>query len=97
MKASLEALVEFYDRQDMLDLYSALEAAMAKRKNIKPNLDYPSGPVYNLIGFDTATFTPLFAAARITGWSAHIMEQFASNSLIRPLSVYTGPAERHLP
>ncbi|MEO6827397.1 MAG: bifunctional 2-methylcitrate synthase/citrate synthase [Microbacteriaceae bacterium] len=96
MKASLETLVDFYDRHDMLELYSALEAAMAERKNIKPNLDYPSGPVYNLIGFDTATFTPLFAAARITGWCAHVMEQLASNSLIRPLSVYNGPAQRHL-
>jgi citrate synthase len=48
------------------------------------------------MGFDTETFTPLFAAARIAGWTAHIMEQYASNSLIRPLSLYTGEAERHL-
>ena len=40
--------------------------------------------------------TPLFAAARVTGWTAHIMEQLASNSLIRPLSLYNGPDERHL-
>ncbi|MGH2900409.1 MAG: citrate/2-methylcitrate synthase, partial [Solirubrobacteraceae bacterium] len=86
-----------YDRQDMLDLYNALESAMNDRKNIKPNLDYPSGPAYNLMGFDTATFTPLFAAARITGWTAHIFEQYASNSLIRPLSLYNGAEERHLP
>lgn len=97
MRASLEALVEHYDRQDMLDLYDALEKAMGDRKNIKPNLDYPSGPAYNLMGFDTETFTPLFAAARVTGWTAHIFEQYAANSLIRPLSLYTGPAERHLP
>ena len=96
MRASLEALVEHYDRQDMLDLYDALEAAMGERKNIKPNLDYPSGPAYNLMGFDTDTFTPLFAAARVTGWTAHVFEQYAANSLIRPLSQYTGPAERHL-
>jgi 2-methylcitrate synthase len=96
MRASLEALVEHYDRQDMLDLYDALENAMGERKNIKPNLDYPSGPAYNLMGFDTETFTPLFAAARVTGWTAHVFEQYAANSLIRPLSQYTGPAERHL-
>lgn len=96
MRASLESLIEFYDRPDMLELYTVLETGMAERKNIKPNLDYTSGPVYNLIGFDTATFTPLFAAARVVGWTAHVMEQFASNSLIRPLSVYNGPAERHL-
>ncbi|KQV06585.1 bifunctional 2-methylcitrate synthase/citrate synthase [Leifsonia sp. Root112D2] len=96
MKAALDTLVEHYDRPELLELYTALEGAMAERKNIKPNLDYPSGPVYNLMGFDTETFTPLFAAARITGWTAHIMEQLASNSLIRPLSVYNGPEERHL-
>ncbi|GAA4137585.1 bifunctional 2-methylcitrate synthase/citrate synthase [Leifsonia shinshuensis] len=96
MRASLETLAEHYDRQDLLDLYNALEQAMGDRKNIKPNLDYPSGPAYNLMGFDTETFTPLFAAARVTGWTAHIFEQYAANSLIRPLSLYTGPAERHL-
>ena len=96
MRASLEQLVDHYDRQDLLDLYDALEKAMGDRKNIKPNLDYPSGPAYNLMGFDTDTFTPLFAAARITGWTAHVFEQYAANSLIRPLSLYDGPAERHL-
>ncbi|MGO4343813.1 citrate/2-methylcitrate synthase, partial [Pedococcus sp. 2YAF34] len=96
MKAALETLVDHYDRPEMLELYTALETAMDERKGIKPNLDYPSGPAYNLMGFDTETFTPLFAAARIAGWTAHIMEQYASNSLIRPLSLYTGEAERHL-
>ncbi len=96
MKAALVTLTEHYDRADLLELYTALETAMDDRKGIKPNLDYPSGPAYNLMGFDTETFTPLFAAARIAGWTAHIMEQYASNSLIRPLSLYTGAAERHL-
>ena len=96
MRAALEVLVDHYDRPEMLELYTALETAMDERKGIKPNLDYPSGPAYNLMGFDTETFTPLFAAARIAGWTAHIMEQYASNSLIRPLSQYTGQPERHL-
>lgn len=96
MKASLEKLVEHYDRQDLLDLYNTLESAMNDRKNIKPNLDYPSGPAYKLMGFDTETFTPLFAAARVAGWTAHIAEQYAANSLIRPLSLYNGAVERHL-
>lgn len=96
MKAALDRLVEHYGRQDLLDLYDRLEAAMTERKNIKPNLDYPSGPAYHLMGFDTATFTPLFVAARVTGWTAHVMEQRAANSLIRPLSAYNGPDERHL-
>jgi 2-methylcitrate synthase len=97
MEAALKTLIAEYDRQDLLDLYDALNNAMQQAKAIKPNLDYPSGPAYNLIGFDTNMFTPLFVAARITGWTAHIAEQLASNALIRPLSVYNGVDERHVP
>jgi 2-methylcitrate synthase len=70
---------------------------MGRAKDIKPNLDYPSGPAYSLIGYDTEMFTPLFVASRITGWTAHIMEQLGANALIRPLSLYNGPDERHVP
>ncbi len=96
MRAALETLVAEYNRPDLLELYLALETAMTERKNILPNLDYPSGPAYNLIGFDTEMFTPLFVASRVTGWTAHIMEQLASNALIRPLSAYNGQDERHV-
>ena len=96
MRASMVELIDYYNRPDVLDLYEGLEAAMTERKGILPNLDYPSGPAYHLMGFDTLTFTPIFVAARITGWTAHIMEQVASNSLIRPLSAYNGVDERHL-
>jgi len=96
MEAALKTLVDEYDRPDALALYDALNDAMQSRKSIKPNLDYPSGPAYNLIGYDTDMFTPLFVASRITGWTAHIMEQLASNALIRPLSVYNGVDERHV-
>ena len=58
---------------------------MYEAKGLHPNLDYPAGPAYHLIGFDTPTFTPIFVAARLPGWTAHIAEQFAGNSLIRPL------------
>ncbi|GEK79622.1 bifunctional 2-methylcitrate synthase/citrate synthase [Agrococcus baldri] len=96
MRAALERLAEHYERPDMLEMYTALEQAMADRKPIKPNLDFPSGPAYALIGFDVPIFTPLFVAARVTGWTAHIIEQRASNALIRPLSAYSGPDERHV-
>ncbi|MDQ1526007.1 MAG: hypothetical protein QOG18_620 [Microbacteriaceae bacterium] len=96
MKAALDTLVAEYDRPDIGELYDTLETAMRERKNIKPNLDYPSGPAYHLIGFDTGMFTPLFVVSRISGWTAHIMEQLDSNSLIRPLSLYNGPNERHI-
>ena len=96
MKAALEKMVAHYDRPEMMGLYDGLEQAMAEAKAIKPNLDYPTGPTYHLMGFDTDMFTPLFIAARITGWTAHIMEQRASNALIRPLSAYNGVPERHV-
>ena len=96
MKAALDTLVEHYDRPDVAALYDALEGEFVSRKGIYPNLDYPSGPAYNLIGFDTLTFTPLFIASRVTGWTAHVMEQTASNALIRPLSAYNGLDERHI-
>ncbi|MFT4220066.1 MAG: bifunctional 2-methylcitrate synthase/citrate synthase [Microbacterium sp.] len=96
MKAALDTLVEHYDRPEVAALYDALESEFVSRKGIYPNLDYPSGPAYSLIGFDTLTFTPLFVAARVTGWTAHVMEQLAANALIRPLSAYNGPDERHV-
>ncbi|QHK18752.1 bifunctional 2-methylcitrate synthase/citrate synthase [Pseudarthrobacter psychrotolerans] len=97
MKAALDKMIAHYGRPELLGLYNGLEQAMDEAKAIKPNLDYPAGPTYHLMGFDTHTFTPLFVASRITGWTAHIMEQAASNSLIRPLSEYNGPEERHVP
>ncbi|AWB89836.1 bifunctional 2-methylcitrate synthase/citrate synthase [Salinibacterium hongtaonis] len=96
MKKALDTLIEHYDRPDMAELYDRLEAAMDARKAIKPNLDYPSGPAYSLMGFDTELFTPLFVASRVTGWTAHILEQLEANALIRPLSLYVGPDERHV-
>ncbi|WP_152362433.1 bifunctional 2-methylcitrate synthase/citrate synthase [Microlunatus speluncae] len=96
MKKALDSLAAHYDRPDVLELYSTLESEFFVRKGIYPNLDYPSGPAYHLMGFDTEIFTPLFIASRVTGWSAHVLEQLAANTLIRPLSAYNGPDERHL-
>ena len=96
MKAALDTLIAHYGRPDVAELYDKLESEFVSRKGIYPNLDYPSGPAYDLIGFDVLTFTPLFIASRVTGWTAHIMEQAASNALIRPLSEYNGPGERHI-
>ena len=96
MEQALGTMVQHYGRGELMGLYDGLEAAMDEAKGIKPNLDYPAGPTYHLMGFDTEMFTPLFIASRITGWTAHIMEQRADNSLIRPLSTYSGPEERHL-
>ncbi len=75
-------------------IYDIVEKVMIERKNIHPNVDYPTGPTYHLMGFDTDFFTPIFVISRITGWSAHIMEQHAANKLIRPLASYKGSQHR---
>ena len=75
-------------------IYDIVEKVMIKEKNIYPNVDYPTGPTYHLMGFETDFFTPIFVISRITGWSAHIMEQHAANKLIRPLASYKGSKHR---
>ncbi|MDC3185284.1 bifunctional 2-methylcitrate synthase/citrate synthase [Candidatus Pelagibacter sp.] len=75
-------------------IYDIVEKVMIERKNIHPNVDYPTGPTYHLMGFDTDFFTPIFVISRITGWSAHIMEQHSTNKLIRPLAAYNGSKYR---
>ena len=77
-----------------IKIYDIVKNVMIERKNIHPNVDYPTGPTYHLMGFDTDFFTPIFVISRITGWSAHIMEQHTANKLIRPLSKYSGEEHR---
>ncbi|MGA7053927.1 MAG: bifunctional 2-methylcitrate synthase/citrate synthase [Mycobacterium sp.] len=96
MKQALNNVAAVRDGQRWLDMYNILEVEMFEATGIKPNLDFPTGPAYHLMGFDIACFTPIFVMSRITGWTAHIMEQAASNALIRPLSAYSGPEQRAL-
>jgi len=77
-------------------IYDIVEKVMIERKAIHPNVDYPTGPTYHLMGFDTDFFTPIFVISRITGWSAHIIEQHAANKLIRPLASYKGNKHRQV-
>ncbi|WP_124391561.1 bifunctional 2-methylcitrate synthase/citrate synthase [Rhodococcus wratislaviensis] len=82
------------DGDKWVRMYDILEKTMNEATGIKPNLDFPTGPAYYLMGFDIEVFTPIFVMSRITGWTAHIIEQGESNALIRPLSEYTGVGQR---
>jgi len=77
-----------------VEISKTLEKVMVEEKGIFPNLDFPVGPAYYLMGFDIPIFTPIFVMSRITGWTAHIMEQLEDNKLMRPLGVYTGKEQR---
>jgi citrate synthase len=64
---------------------------MLEKKGLNANVDFYSATVYHSLGIPTDLFTPIFAIARTSGWTAHVLEQLADNRLIRPQSLYTGP------
>tara|TARA_B100002051_G_scaffold181219_1_gene171591 strand:- start:443 stop:1567 length:1125 start_codon:yes stop_codon:yes gene_type:complete len=94
MKKYFKKVAKIKKDKKFSKIYDIVEKVMIERKNIHPNVDYPTGPTYHLMGFDTDFFTPIFVTSRITGWAAHVMEQHAANKLIRPLSKYSGPKHR---
>ena len=94
MRAALERVAGRTDGDRWLRMYDVLEREMRAATGIEPNLDFPTGPAYHLMGLDIPMFTPIFVMSRITGWTAHIIEQNESNALIRPLSEYTGVDQR---
>src|SRR5262249_17406946 len=106
MRAALGMAAALRGGQNLLDIYETLATAMYDTKGLHPNLDYPAGPAYHLIRFDTPPLPllgfapppspPIPAPARPPGWTAHIAEQLAEGSLIPPLAAYHGPAERQL-
>ncbi|AFU04623.1 bifunctional 2-methylcitrate synthase/citrate synthase [Nocardia brasiliensis] len=94
MKQALLDVAAVTDGRKWVQMYEILERTMNEATGIKPNLDFPTGPAYYLLGFDIEVFTPIFVMSRITGWTAHIIEQGESNALIRPLSEYVGVPQR---
>jgi 2-methylcitrate synthase len=96
MKKYARKLAAVKNGMKWMEISDQLEQVMVEQKQIHPNLDFPTSPAYYLMGFDIDMFTPIFVMARITGWTAHIMEQTANNRIIRPLSQYTGSKERQV-
>jgi citrate synthase len=97
MAAAMRDVAARRDGERWIAMYEALEAEMIALKGIHPNLDFPAGPTYHMMGFDIPMFTPIFVMSRITGWTAHAIEQGESNALIRPLSLYAGLDQRPVP
>ena len=96
MFACAKTMAEVTHNTKWIEMYNILRDTMLEQKNIYPNLDFPAGPAYYMMGFEIDMFTPLFVMSRISGWAAHIMEQRKNNRIIRPLCEYIGPGERPL-
>jgi citrate synthase len=76
------------------DMQEIIEQVLLDEKGLHCNVDFYSASVYHMLGIPTDLFTPIFAVSRCIGWTAHILEQYASNRIIRPLSNYVGPEDR---
>lgn len=94
MKPWAELLSSEAGKSITFDCAARIEEVMWREKKLFPNADFYSALSYHFCGFPTEMFTPLFVMSRITGWSAHLMEQRSNNKLIRPISNYTGPAPK---
>jgi citrate synthase len=73
------------------EIADILERVMRDEKNIFPNVDFPAAYAYYLLGIPIDLYTPIFVVARVSGWSAHAIEQLDNNRLIRPACIYDGP------
>ena len=78
-------------RTRWFEISERIEKLMKEEKQIDANVDFYSASTYALLGIETDLFTPIFAVSRIAGWTAHILEQYANNRLIRPRAEYIGP------
>ena len=94
LEGELRKLAANKNQQVWMDIYDAIKDPMVNQKRIFPNVDYPCGLTYYLLGLPLDLYTPLFVASRVTGWSAHFIEQAANNRIYRPLSKYVGPEAR---
>jgi citrate synthase len=68
-----------------------IEALILKEKKLYPNVDFYSASMYYCMGIPIDLYTPIFAVSRISGWTAHVLEQYRHNRLIRPRTEYIGP------
>jgi citrate synthase len=81
------------------EMSQRIEALVKSEKKLNPNVDFYSASTYHALGIDIELFTPIFAVSRVSGWTAHVLEQYANNRLIRPRAEYIGPAypQRYVP
>lgn len=84
------------DSRKWFDISLIMMETMEREKGLYPNVDFFSASVYHTLGIAMDLYTPIFAMSRVTGWTAHVLEQWADNRLIRPRAAYSGPRRRAL-
>ncbi len=94
LKQMCKELGERRGQPQWYEIFSALEETTLEQKGLYPNVDLYAAGVYHLLDIPTDLMTPLFALARMAGWTAHVREQYANNRIIRPSSEYIGPTGR---
>jgi citrate synthase len=90
MKKVGKQLAERTSDKKWIEIAEIVEGVMEREKKLYPNVDFPCAYVYRMLGLPVEVYTPVFAASRIVGWAAHVIEQHADNRLIRPDSIYRG-------
>jgi citrate synthase len=95
MKKFSKQLAETIGNLKWYEMSEKIEEFVKKEKGLLPNIDFYSASTYYYLGIPIDLYTPIFAISRVSGWTAHIMEQYSDNRLIRPVSVYTGPHDVH--
>lgn len=91
LKLMAEKLTNLTGEPHWFEMSTRIENIVTGEKNLPPNVDFYSASVYHSLGIDHDLFTPIFAVSRVSGWLAHILEQYENNRLIRPRADYTGP------
>lgn len=94
LKAYVKRMGEARGQQKWYNMSDVIESHMLRERQLYPNVDFYSASVFHMLGIDRRFFTLIFATGRMSGWTAHVMEQHADNRIIRPASDYTGHAER---
>ena len=91
LRAMSKAVAESSGQTRWYDMSRRIEKLMNEEKKLNANVDFYSASVYFMLGIPSDLFTPIFAVSRVSGWTAHVLEQYANNRLIRPRAEYTGP------